>query len=322
MTYLIGVVVMLAFGAEPEPGGYLFAHMLKEEYGRLRYSVSRDGLHWTLLNDGKRVLEEYRGHPDICKGHDGRYYLIGNITSNPEITLWVSDDLIAWSRHAEFAPSFDGIPDFTRGEHHNGAPKIYYDAASAVYVITWHTPMDRASKEEPERMWASMRTLCVTSKDLTAFSAPRRLFEFEMATIDVIVRPDGGTYYAIIKDERFPSEEWTTGKTIRVCEADALLGPYGPPSAPITKQFREAPTVIPQPGGQGWFLYCEQYPAISYECFCAPHLNGPWEQVPPADVAAPVRARHGCMIAITAAECDALVAAFPSAAEAVMPSAE
>ena len=92
MTYLIGMALMLTFGAEPEPGGYLFAHMLKEEYGRLRYSVSRDGLHWTLLNDGKRVLEEYRGHPDICKGHDGRYYLIGNYTGKPEITLWASDD--------------------------------------------------------------------------------------------------------------------------------------------------------------------------------------------------------------------------------------
>lgn len=28
---------------------YLFAHMLHGDYGRLYYSISRDGLHWELL---------------------------------------------------------------------------------------------------------------------------------------------------------------------------------------------------------------------------------------------------------------------------------
>ncbi len=53
---------------------YLFAHMTHKDYGKLYYSVSLDGLHWVGLNNGKRVFEEYKGHPDICKGHDGRLY--------------------------------------------------------------------------------------------------------------------------------------------------------------------------------------------------------------------------------------------------------
>ena len=40
--------------------------------------MSLDGLHWEILNGGKRVCEEYRGHASIVKGHDGRYYLVGN----------------------------------------------------------------------------------------------------------------------------------------------------------------------------------------------------------------------------------------------------
>src|SRR3990172_13208203 len=65
-------------GQQPTYESYLFAHMMEGDYGRLYYSVSVDGLHWELLNDGRRVYGDYRGHADICKGHDGRYYLVGN----------------------------------------------------------------------------------------------------------------------------------------------------------------------------------------------------------------------------------------------------
>lgn len=65
----------------------------------------RDGLHWTLLNDGKRVLgEQYRSHPDIRRGHDDRYYMLGNYSKNPEITIWVSDDLVGWKKLRDFFP--------------------------------------------------------------------------------------------------------------------------------------------------------------------------------------------------------------------------
>lgn len=68
-------------------GGYLFAHMTKEDYGRLYYSVSKDGLHWTLLNEGKRVHSDYRGHPDIMRGHDGHYYLLGNPPDRGDVRI-------------------------------------------------------------------------------------------------------------------------------------------------------------------------------------------------------------------------------------------
>jgi hypothetical protein len=71
--------------------GYLFAHMTKDDYGRSYYSISEDGMHWRLLNDDKRVAPEYRGHPDIIKGHDGRYYLLGNHPDKPDIRVQVSD---------------------------------------------------------------------------------------------------------------------------------------------------------------------------------------------------------------------------------------
>ncbi len=85
---------------------YLFAHMMEGDYGRLYWSVSLDGLHWTLLNGGRRVFEDYRGHPDICRGHDGRYYLVGNRRDEDlVIHFGVSEDLLQWSKYSQYEPN-------------------------------------------------------------------------------------------------------------------------------------------------------------------------------------------------------------------------
>ena len=46
----------------------------------------------------------------------------------------------------------------------------------------------------------------------------------------MIVRKEGDTYYAILKDERYPTLEWMTGKAIRICRSPSLLGPYSEPA--------------------------------------------------------------------------------------------
>ena len=38
---------------KPKNEAYLFAHMTHNDYGKLYYSVSLDGLHWENLNSGK-----------------------------------------------------------------------------------------------------------------------------------------------------------------------------------------------------------------------------------------------------------------------------
>ncbi|MEN2787264.1 hypothetical protein ACFOKI_05045 [Sphingomonas qilianensis] len=71
-------------------GAYLFAHMTKEHYGALYYSVSLDGLHWTRLNGGAPVSADYHGHASIARGGDGRYYLVGNKGDDDAlIRFWV-----------------------------------------------------------------------------------------------------------------------------------------------------------------------------------------------------------------------------------------
>ncbi len=138
-----------------------------------------------------------------------------------------------------------------------------------------------------------------------------------MATIDVIVRRVGGFYYAVIKDERYPTLDWPTGKTIRICRSRRLLGPYSKPGPPVSPGFREALMPIPSPDGTIWYLYYEQYPGISYGLSIAEKPEGPWYQAygssPVKDRSryeVPAKARHGCMLPINRREYGMLVSAL------------
>lgn len=334
-TYFTLICFIATFSAftyaqQPDPPGqvkdgnavhqaYLFAHMTHQDYGRLYYSVSLDGLHWVALNNGKRVFDDYQGHPDIIKGHDGRYYLMGNTSdSSPDINVWVSDDLITWKHYSTFTPKLEKTPGYENALPRIGAPKVFYDETSEIYIITWHTPHKWGTDEDPERYWASQRTLFVTSRDMKTFSeVPQRLFKWDMGTIDVIIRRIDNVYYAIIKDEAYPTLEWVTGKTIRIASSDNLFGPYSYPSSPISPNFREAPMLIPSPDSKVWYLYYEQYPGVSYGLSVSRNINGPWYQVSGYTFyrdwdkySLPKSVRHGCMLPISKEEYNSLVNRF------------
>lgn len=328
MLLLLGAGQALAQAAEEtKPAAqpqkaYLFAHMMKGDYGTLYYSVSTDGLHWTFLNKGKPVSADYHGHASIAQGPDGRYYLVGNKSdSDPLIRFWVSDDLIHWEPFGTYQPDLSKVKNHPHALQRIGAPKLFFDKPSGQFLLMWHTPNVPGSDEDPERYWASQRTLYVLSKDLKTFTAPpKRLFTWDMATIDTIMQPNpAGGYCAIIKDERYPSYNWTTGKTIRITCGPTLTGPFPEPGPPLSPNFREAPTLIRSPDGDDWYLYYEQYAGTSYGLSKAPRLEGPWYQVS-GNSGIPEwnryemtpGARHGSMLPISRAQYDALVQAFPN----------
>ena len=301
---------------------YLLAHMTKARYGVLHYSVSRDGLHWRALNRGQPVSRDYHGHASIARGPDSRWYLVGNESDDdPLIRFWVSDDLIRWAPFGTYRPDLKDVPGHRGALQRIGAPKLFFDAASRRFLLSWHTPNVAGSTADPEAYWASQRTLHVLSPDLKRFEGPpRRLFDWDMATIDTVIVPDdaGAGYCAVVKDERYPSYDWPTGKTIRVSCGPSLTGAYPLPGPPLSPNFREAPTLIRAPGGKDWLLWYEQYAGTSYGLTKGRTLHGPWYQVsgnsgvPAWDRYRMVPdARHGSMIEIGVREYDALVKAFP-----------
>jgi hypothetical protein len=134
-----------------------------------------------------------------------------------------------------------------------------------------------------------------------------------------IVQPNpAGGYCAVIKDERYPSYDWTTGKTVRISCSAKLLGPYPEPGPPLSPNFREAPTLVRAPVSNDWLLYYEQYAGTSYGLSRAPRLEGPWYQVSGNSgvpewnrYEMPAGTRHGSMIEISRKQYDAIVTAFP-----------
>ena len=144
-------------------GGYLFAHMKHEDYGRLYYYISRDAKNWTKLNSNERVVPEYRGHPDIMKGRDGRYYMIGVSEKTQNPILWTSKDLVKWKQEKELsAEPFIHIEGYFTERVWFGAPKLFYDKDSDQYLITWHACKAGATGNEE---WKTMRTFYILTKD-------------------------------------------------------------------------------------------------------------------------------------------------------------
>lgn len=258
---------------EKTKGGYLFAHMINADYGKLYYSISRDGLKWEKINAEKRINDEYIGHPDICKGGDGRYYMVGVNNLKQQIpVLWVSKDLITWEIEKElpaslFTTQMPGNPT----DVYLGAPKLFYDKDSRQYIMTWHASSTGLTEKA---WWEGMRTYYVLTSDFVTITEPKKLFDFkgdvynEMGAIDVIIRKIDGVYYAIIKDERWPNaEKGVQGKAICIAKSANMTGPYSDPDGMVTASWLEAPAIVPNADNSGWYIYVEDYGKHEYRIY-------------------------------------------------------
>lgn len=297
-------------------GGYLWAFMTNNKYGKLFYALSRDGFNWQTLNRNHIIDPAYIGHPDICQGRDGAYYML----AVQPFALWRSEDMVTWEKNELDEDILNRSNDMgLYVTYYLGAPKMFFDKDSDQYIITWH-----ACQNPDYDDWTTMATLYVLTKDFQTFSEPKKLFAFTgeaegMPTIDVIIRKINGRYYALYKDERSPELAPLTGKTIRMSVSDNLTGPYSNPSAPLTPNDnnREAPILVERPAGAGWALYaeiCEGSP-LGYSLFISPTIDGVWSERTfngpnVKDGTSRPGARHGCIVKIPEATYQAIEKAY------------
>ena len=101
----------------------------------------------------------------------------------------------------------------------------------------------------------------------------------------------GKEFIMFIKDETVTPPQ----KNIRISRSDALSGPYGPASAPVTgKYWAEGPTVLRT--GSEWIVYFDKYREGKYGAVRSGDM-GQWEDISEM-VVFPKGARHGTVLEI------------------------
>lgn len=230
--------------------GYLFVHFIGEQKDgeQIYFSLSRDGLHWQDLNDGKPVLYSRIGEagardPFVIRSpwqEEGKpkYYLIATdlrieagkgwqvaqYEGSRDILVWESEDLVHWNGPAAHTIGVEGAGCVW-------APEAIYDADRDAIMVFWASMVKRDGDKEPkQRIYASY------TKDFKEFTEPFVYLERDNHVIDTtIIRvPEG--YYRYSKDETTKNIRVDFGKTlepdnfteIKSETLDELFGVEGP----------------------------------------------------------------------------------------------
>lgn len=229
-----------------EYGGYLFVHFTGEsETGeQIYFSVSKDGLHWTDLNNGQPVItskicEMGVRDPFILRNKlDKKFYIISTdlriangkgwgaaqYEGSRNLMVCSSENLTDWTEIEAVEIGIDGAGCVW-------APEAIYDEKKGEYLVFWAS-MVKADGEAEHKQ----RIYCSYTKDFRHFGRPELYIERENHVIDTTIMEWKGVYYRFSKDETTKniiadkSESVKEGPFTRLeCpNVESLLGVEGP----------------------------------------------------------------------------------------------
>ncbi|WP_141503110.1 immunoglobulin-like domain-containing protein [Paenibacillus luteus] len=286
--------------------GYLLSYF-KTADESLYHAYSRDGLHWTTLNKGERILKPTIGNksirdPFIIRKQDGKYHLLSTDSwTSKNLLIYDSEDLVHWTngRSVSFAPG---------NSTDAWAPEAYYDSAKNNYVVIW------SSKVPGTPVSGEHRTYYRTTTDFVNFSAPKLFLDPGHNVIDPTVIEDAGKFYTYYKDERDNSTGAPTGKGIKMAvSGNGLIGTYDTASYPnaVILPEAEGPTVIKSFTENIWYLYADEYNKGTYAGYSATELaSGAWTKLSAGDYQLPTDIRHGSIMEISEEEIETLLKGY------------
>ncbi|MBQ9198318.1 MAG: glycoside hydrolase family 43 protein [Clostridia bacterium] len=296
---------------------YLFAHFTGEQLDgeQIYFSVSRNGLFWTDLNDGKPALRSCIGtkgvrdpflvrHPDT-----GRCYLIATdlriasgvtwqqakAEASRNIIIWESDDLLHW----------DGPRTCTVGAEGTGcvwAPEAIFDREKQQFFVFFSSYVHKLDKLRIYGTW---------TKDFHTFSLPFIYFEKAESVIDTTLIEAKGKFYRISKSDTY--------KRLELEESDSLYHSFRPVFSQALADLSgvEGPEIYPLPNGS-YCLIADQYASqkgylplitddLSTGNFCIPPISQYHFGI--------TRKRHGGIMEISAQEYQSLIQFYQQAQE-------
>lgn len=244
-------------------GGYLFAHFIGEEKDgeQIYFSLSKDGLHWNDLKDGKYILKSNVGElgvrdPFLIRDEAKKqYYLIATdlrieagkgwgvaqYGGSQNLVVWDSTDLIHWN-----GPKLRKVG--IEGAGCVWAPEAIYDEEKQSFLVFWASMVKLSGDTE-----AKQRIYGSYTKDFTKFSEPFLMIERENHVIDTTMVRCDGHYYRFSKDE--------TTKVITMEQSTSLKPETFEPvnSETLSHLFGvEGPEIYQLPDGT-WCLIVDRY---------------------------------------------------------------
>lgn len=243
--------------------GYLFAHFIGEEKDgeQVYFSLSRDGLHWMDLNQGKPVLYSRTGtcgvrDPFLVRSPlNGRIYLIATDLrieagygweaareeGSRSLIIWESEDLVHWSSERSCEV---GIP----GAGCVWAPEAVFDKEKKAFLVFFASNTKKEGETEgKQKIYASW------TEDFNSFSETFLYMERENHVIDTTILESRGRYYRVSKDE--------TEKRLMLEVSDSLLGEFTRIDSPTLAGLKgvEGPEGYLLPDGRTWCLIADRF---------------------------------------------------------------
>ncbi len=289
--------------------GFLFVHFIGEQKDgeQIYFSVSKDGLHWNDLNDGKPYLRSTIGEggardPFVIRSPwEKKYWIIATDlrieagkgwdvaqhSGSRDILVWESEDLINWTGPIARTVGVQGAGCVW-------APEAIYDREKDMFMIFFASMTD--GKQKIYR--------CFT-KDFKTFSDTELYTESDNHIIDsTIINADGG-YYRYTKDEttkKIKAEfgenlENVSFRPIKSNVLDNMVGVEGPEIFKMSGDDKYCLIVDRYAEGKGYL------PMISNDL-----SKGKFAVLGSDEFDFGItKKRHGGVMAITAEEYDALI---------------
>lgn len=282
-------------------GAWLFVYFKEPANQGIYFAISRDGLHYTPLNDGQ---------PWVAPDHPGELMRDVYLTRGPGnhfqmVWTWnwrgnslghaSSPDLITWSEQQEI-PIMADFP----ATNNVWAPETYWDATKSKWLLIWSSSMK--DSKEGNRIWFSL------TPDFKTFSKPAIFFDPGYVSIDATIfhgstsHGSGGPYRLIFKDQTYDPLTFQE----RVGSGPSLEGPWSDISGPINESWSEGPSAIHV--GSRYIVFYDHYraPHARYEAVATTDWKH-WEDITD-QISMPDHCKHGSFLKITDKQATRLLA--------------
>lgn len=303
---LIAAAALLAMGtpfggwaqapAARTHGAWLFIYFKEPGSQGIYFALSRDGYHYTPLNDGQpwvtpSVPGELMRDVFLTRGPDHLFHMVWTWGWHGNSLGYASSpDLLTWSAQKQIPIMAD-----YRETNNVWAPETYWDRKRKEWLIIWSSSMRDA--KTGNRIWSAF------TPDFHTFSKPQIFFDPGYVTIDAtIFHQPGGPYRMVFKDQTYDPLCFQE----RVAAGPTLEGPWTHISGPINESWSEGPSVIHV--GDRYIVYYDHYrpPRARYEGVATTNWKQ-WVDITP-ETSFPEHCKHGSFLEITGKEAAGLVA--------------